>query len=155
MNRLSTPRAAKTVTKARIHKEAYSDTHGPVASDHSSPKRGVKKKAKSNESVGGGGDLSPPRLKDPPELSYDAVRLAEALKKKGTVETPKFNWRALGIQVDVCFCSLLPNVYFLHRPLECVCPTVDDDKERNEVVRGLDKDFEECEVVKAGVRYRQ
>ncbi len=90
-------------------------------------------------------------MKYPPELSYDAVRLAEALKKKGTVETPKSNWRALGIQVGVCFRSLPPNVYFLHGPLECVCLTVDDDKEENEVVRGLDKDFEECEVVNAGV----
>ncbi len=35
LNRLSTPRAAKTVANAWIHEEAYSDTHGPVTSDHS------------------------------------------------------------------------------------------------------------------------
>ena len=67
------------------------------------------------------------------------------------METPTFNWRALGIQVGVCFRSLPPNVYFLHGPLECVWLTVDDDKEENEVVIGLDKDFEEGEVINAGV----
>ncbi len=91
-------------------------------------------------------------MKDPPELYYDAVCLADALKKEGTVKT-HFSWKDLGIQVGVCFGgSLPPNVHFLNGPLECVCLTVDDDKEENEVVRGLDKEFIDCEMVEAGDR---
>jgi hypothetical protein len=92
------------------------------------------------------------QLKDPPKLYYDAVCLANAFKKKGTVET-HFAWKDLGIQVGVCFGgSLPPNVHFLNGPLECVCLTVDDDKEENEVVRGLNKEFIDCEMVEAGDR---
>ncbi len=44
-------RGAKTVANARIHAEAYPDTHAPVASDQSSPKERVTKKAKSSADV--------------------------------------------------------------------------------------------------------
>jgi hypothetical protein len=39
------------VANTRIHAEAYPDTHAPVASDQSSPKERVTKKAKSGEDV--------------------------------------------------------------------------------------------------------
>jgi hypothetical protein len=42
---------AKTVANVRIHAEAYPDTHAPVASDQSSPKERVTKKAKSGADV--------------------------------------------------------------------------------------------------------
>ncbi len=42
---------AKTVANARIHAEAYPDTHAPVASDQSLPKKRVTKKAKSGADV--------------------------------------------------------------------------------------------------------
>ncbi len=44
-------RGAKTVANARIHAEAYPDTHAPVASDQSLPKERVTKKAKSGVDV--------------------------------------------------------------------------------------------------------
>jgi hypothetical protein len=44
-------RSAKTVANAWIHAEAYPDTHAPVASDQSSPKERVTKKAKSGADV--------------------------------------------------------------------------------------------------------
>jgi hypothetical protein len=48
--------------------------------------------------------------------SYNAIRLAQSLVKKGTVCTgslSQFNWRELGLQVGVYFNSLPPNVSFL------------------------------------------
>ena len=77
------------------------------------------------------------QLKDPPELYYDAVCLADAFKKKGNLGT-LFNWKDLGIQVGVCFNSLPSNVNFLNGPLQGVHLTENDEKEENEVVRGLD-----------------
>jgi hypothetical protein len=41
----------KTVANARIHAEAYPDTHAPLASDQSLPKERVTKKAKSSADV--------------------------------------------------------------------------------------------------------
>ncbi len=42
---------AKMVANARIHAEAYPDTHAPVATDQSLPKEHVTKKAKSGADV--------------------------------------------------------------------------------------------------------
>ncbi len=44
-------RGAKMVANTRIHVEAYPDTHAPVASDQSSPKERVTKKAKSGADI--------------------------------------------------------------------------------------------------------
>lgn len=52
---------------------------------------------------------------------YDAIRLAQALVKKGTVRSgssSQFNWRGLGFQVGVCFNSLPSHVSFLYGPLD-------------------------------------
>ena len=56
---------------------------------------------------------------------YDAVRVAQALLKKGTIRnngsssnTTQFNWRGLGFQVGVCFNALPSNVSFLYGPLD-------------------------------------
>lgn len=53
---------------------------------------------------------------------YDAVRVAQALLKKGTLRTSgastQFNWRGLGFQVGVCFNALPSHVSFLYGPLD-------------------------------------
>jgi len=48
---------------------------------------------------------------------YDAVRLAQAFTKKGSVGG-QFNWTDLGFQAGVCFSSLPSNAWFLYGPLD-------------------------------------
>ncbi|KAL9189923.1 hypothetical protein ACHAXT_009598 [Thalassiosira profunda] len=50
---------------------------------------------------------------------YDAGKLAQALRKKGTpAGSSQFNWVSLGYQVGVCFNALPSNVSFLYGPLD-------------------------------------
>ena len=88
-------------------------------------------------------------MKDPPELYYDAVCLANAFKKKGNLGT-HFNWKDLGIQVGLCFNSLPSNVNFLNGPLQGVHLTENDEKEENEVVRGLEGEFIDIDILDEG-----
>ncbi len=89
-------------------------------------------------------------MKDPSELYYDAVRLADAFKKKGNLGTHS-SWKDLGIQVGLCFNSLLSKVNFLNGPLQ----GVNDEKEENEVVRGLEGEFIDIDILDEGNMYSE
>jgi hypothetical protein len=128
LRRESPHRTAKTVALARIHEENKDE------------KIEEERDSEEERSV---------QLKDPPELYYDAVHLANAFKKKGNLGT-HFNWKDLGIQVGLCFNSLPPNVNFLNGPLQCVHLTENDEKEENEVVRGLDREFIDFDILDEG-----
>ena len=79
---------------------------------------------------------------------YDAVRVAQALVKKGTVRTggssTQFNWRGLGFQVGVCFNALPSHVSFLYGPLDAEY-VPKERKERQQRRKATQSDDEEEE----------